>query len=235
MEDNKKTEELEAEVDTEETSPESQQTESEETEDTEQESEESEEEEQDIDFKKELEKVETTKPTRSEEEKAVYTLKRLAQRVKDEFGKDPATILNIKPKIEKKETEDVESVVQNSMQKSFNERDARQLAKNEDHFKLIMHYVENNKLSVPDAYVLSMKGALLRKETEIKRGLVTFASPNGGSRKVVVAEIPRHPAEDLLIRRGLTFNPKTKTYQGKFTEEYYDTNDKTWKSRKISK
>ena len=232
MEDEIKQEELETETDTGETSLESQEAELEESKETEEESEESENEAKDIDFKGELEKV-TGKESRSEAEKAIFTLKKVAERV-TELGQDPAEILKIKPK--KEVQADTKTVVQSEIQRTFIERDVMALAKNDDHFKLMMHYVDNNKLSAQDAYVLSMKGTLLRKESEVKRSLIQFASPKMGSKKAVLTPtIPEHPQSDLLVKRGYSFDPKTKSYKGKFYEEYYDSTDKTWKSRKLQK
>ena len=222
MEDEIKNEDLTEETDTEETSPESQ-----ETEETKEKSEETKE--KDIDFKKELEKVQPQ--TKSELEKAQKALHFNAQRLV-ELGGDPAEVLKLKRETKKDNADvDVKSVIQ----REFIERDVRAMSKNEDHFKLMMHYVDDKKLSAEDAYVLSMKGQILRSITEIKRAGVQYAKPDTGGRKVDTVEVPERSHEEVAIleRRGMRFNPKTKTYQGKFYEEYYDSTEKAWKSRKL--
>lgn len=186
-----------------------------------------------IDFQKELDKVQ--KPEKSELEKAQKALHFNALRLV-ELGGDPADVLKLK-KEDKKPADDVQSVVQETLQKEMAMRDARALAKNEDHLKLIMHYVENNKLSVQEAYLLSVKGTLMRSIVEAKRANVEYAKPDSGGRKVDTVEVPERSQEEtqLLERRGMRFNPKTKTYQGRFYEEYFDSNEKVWKSRKLVK
>lgn len=217
MEEIEKLEELETETETEETSPES------ESEETEEESEESEE--KDIDHKKELEKLETEKP-KSELEKAQKALHFNAERLK-ELGGDPAEVLKIK----KAETPDVTEVVQ----RQFAERDAKALSKTEDEYKLIMWYVDNRKLPVEDAYILANKGKLQRSILEAKRSQVDFGKPSLHGKKADTSTVPTRSIEEvaLLERRGMRLNPKTKTYQGKFYEEFW--NGTAWESRKLPK
>ncbi len=226
-------EDIEKQEDIDETDTESEDTSTEiadeETEETEEESEESS---QDIDYEKELAKVEgDKKPELSEADKAKRALFFNAQRAK-ELGVDVEEAIGIKKPKEASKEDDVDA----KLERKFAERDAQAVAGSEAEFKLIMWYVDNRGLSVDDAYVLANKGKLQRAISEGKRSNVTFAKA-GGERKVTKAVVPQRSPEEqqLLLNRGLKYNPKTQTYQGKFTEEYYDPTDKAWKSRNLKK
>ena len=212
------------EVVTEETTPET-------TEETTEESDEESEESTNIDYEAELEKAkekETSKEKPDEREKARKALFFNAERAK-ELGIDPAEVLGIKPKVEKKGEIDIDTVVD----KKFIERDVRSMCGSDAEYNLTMFYV-NKGLSPEDAHLLANKGKIKRAVDEAKRGNVTFGKADNGTR-IVTEIVPKKSPEEvnLLARRGLTFNPKTKTYQGKYTEEYYDRDSKSWKSRKL--
>lgn len=217
MEDENKVELEEAEA--EETTLETQ---TEETEDSEEETEET-----SIDYKAELERVSQTKEKPTELEKAKKALYFNAERLK-ELGGDPADVLKIKP-VKTEEPDDIDS----KLERKFIERDVQALVKNEDEYNLVMHYVDKG-LTVEDAHLLANKGRVLRSVEEAKRGNVRFGTL-ANEKKPIVQTVPdRSPEEKAVLqRRGLTFNPKTKTYQGKYTEEYYDQNTKSWMSRKL--
>ena len=188
---------------------------------------------QDIDFNKELSDLEAKQP-KSELEKAKKALFYNAQRLQ-ELGGDPAEVIGIKKEIvaDKPEaTNDVHSEVE----KEFIKRDARSLAKTDEEYKVIMWYVDNNKVSVEDAYLLAHKGRLMRTISEVQRAKGAIPSLGGGAgRKVGGDIIPTHPGEEVLQRRGYKLDPKSKTWKGKFYEEYYDQATKSWKSRKLQK
>jgi hypothetical protein len=182
-----------------------------------------------IDFKKELEKVQ--EQPKSELEKAQRALHFNAERLK-ELGGDPADVLKLK-KDENKDNVDVSSAIK----REFAERDARILAKSDDEYKLIMWYVDNKNVSIEEAHLLANKGRFVRSITEANRARVNYSKPDEGGRKITASEVPARSQEEinLLARRGMMFNSKTKTYQGKFYEEYYDSATKTWLSRKLQK
>ena len=223
MEDIEKKEDEETadtETEAEETSPETKETADESDE---------EESEKDIDYKGELEKLEKSpEKERSEAEKAARALHFNAQRAR-ELGIDVEEALGIKKK--KDEPDDVDS----KLERKFAERDAQALAKTDDELKLIMWYVDNRNLSVDDAYVLANKGKIQRAISEGKRAQVRFAGVTGTERKAEQVSAPERSPEEqaVLQRRGMNFNAKTKTWQGKFYEEYWDGTDKMWKSRKL--
>jgi hypothetical protein len=187
------------------------------------------EESQDIDYEKELEALE--RPTRTELEKAQRALHFNAERLK-ELGGDPADVLKIKPVAKKEDVPDIDA----KFERKFAERDAQALARNEAEFKLIMWYVDNKNLSIDEAHLLANKGRILRAADEAKRGNVQYGQPVN-SKKVVVDTTPdRSPEEKAVLqRRGLSFNPKTKTWQGKYSEEYYDKDQRRWVSRKLTR
>lgn len=184
----------------------------------------------DIDFEKELESLESgdKKPERNELEKAKRSLHFNAERVK-ELGGDPSEILG-KPKTDEKQG-DVDSIIDSK----FAERDARARAKSESEFKVIMWYVKNKGLSVDDAHMLANKGKILRSTSEFRRSQVDYSKDAGSGQKILRDEIPARSAQEvaLLNRRGMQYDPKTKTYRGKYTEEYFDQTQKKWLTRKI--
>lgn len=179
-------------------------------------------------YEKELAKKEGEKKPKDEAEKARRALFFNAKRA-EELGVDPAEVLGIKPKTE--EGSDVNLVVK----RHFDERDARSLSKSESEFKLIMWYVDNKGLSVEEAHLLANKGKIQRSAIEARRSVVEFGKPSFGGRKNDITDVPEHPGKDILERRGYKFNPKTKTYQATLYEEYFDQEEKVWKSRKISR
>ena len=183
--------------------------------------------EKDIDYAKKLADVQKTQP-RSELEKASYTLKKTAERL-TEIGGDPAEVLNIKPPTpEPQDTPDVQSVVK----REFAERDARAISRNDDEYALIMWYVDNKGLSVQEAHLLANKERFQRNVTEARRANPSVATPSAGT-KVATSAIPMPSQERIALAegRGLKFNPKTREFVGKHSREYWDPNEKTWKSQ----
>lgn len=184
-----------------------------------------------IDHKAKLDELERNEKPRSEKEKAERALHFNAERLK-ELGGDPAEVLKLKSESREKEG-DVDSVVD----RKFAERDARALARTEDEYKLIMWYVDNKKLSVAQAHLLANEGRVRRSAIEAQRAAVAFGKPPIQGKKITSPAVPNRSPEEVAVlkKRGLTFNPKTKTYQGKFTEEYFDATTKSWQSRKLPK
>lgn len=202
---------------------------------TEEKSEETESKETDIDYKKELDNLESGQKPRSEIEKAERALHFNAERLK-QLGGDPAKVLKFKVEdgSDGAETPDVSDTIQ----REFATRDVRALSRgNEDMFKLMMWYVDNRKCTPDEAYILANKGRLQRSIIEANRGKVEFGKPDGGGKKIVTEKVPTRSPEEvaLLERRGYKFNPKTNTYQANIYEEYFDATDNLWKSRKIAK
>jgi hypothetical protein len=181
----------------------------------------------DIDFKKQLETLELEKKP-DELEKAKRSLHFNAEKVK-ELGGDPLEV--IQPELRKDEGElsDVDTVID----RKFAERDARSLAKSDDELKVIMWYVRNKGLSVEESHLLANKGKIANQVSELRRANATPSREGGAGRKVEVTTVPDRTPEEkqILERRGMRFNPKTKTFQGKFYEEFWD-GDK-WASRKL--
>ena len=184
---------------------------------------ESEEESEDVDHKKTLEELEgKEKPNKLEKAKRAlfFTAKGV-----EELGGDPLEVLGLKEK--KGDGDDLDTKIE----KKFKEQEVKRLARTEDEFKVIMWYVTNQNLSVEDAHILANKGRLKSFASEVKRSDVI--PPKGGtsSRKARTEDVPKRADEEVevLRRRGLVFNTKTNTYQGKYTEEYWD--GEKWQSR----
>ncbi len=188
----------------------------------------------DIDYAAELARVKSTEQPkeRTELEKAQRALHFNAQRLK-ELGGDPAEILGVKPVV--KEAEPSAPVSRADLERTFIERDARNLTESDAEFELTMHYVDKG-LSLEDAHLLANKGKIKRSVQEARRGNVAYA-PATSTQKVTTERAPtRSPEEQAVLqRRGLSYNPKTGTWQGRFSEEYYDHEAKTWRSRKLSR
>lgn len=183
---------------------------------------------EDIDYTKELEALEETKkPQFSPQERATFNLQKAAEKAK-ELGIDPASTLGIEGSPE------AEYVTKKDLALRDAKVEARRLSRSDGEFNLIMWYVENRGFSVDEAHLLANKGKLKRSVEEIARA--NEARPNQGSgagERVPQKKETRQPAETeaRLAQRGLKWNPKTGTYQGQFTEEYFDGS--SWKSRKI--
>lgn len=191
---------------------------------------ETEEDSEDIDFSKELEALEA-KPKNNELEKAEKSLHFNAQRVK-ELGGDPSKIIKPEQKTEQVfDPSSVEALVDGK----FAEQQARTLAKTDAEFKVIMWYVRNKGLSISEAHLLANKSRIERFASEVKRSNVAISKGGVAGRRVEQTQVPARSQEEvnILSRRGLKFNPKTKTYQGKIYEEYYTGSG--WASRKIQK
>lgn len=212
--------ETEAETTTEETTPETVETTTEESDESE-----------NIDYKAELERLQEGKEKPSELEKARRALFHNAERLK-ELGGDPEEIIAPKKKPKADEEPDVHSVVQ----QEFRKERVRGMVESEDEYKLVMFYIETNGLSEEDAYLLANKGKIKRATDEAKRANVSFGRP-GNTQRVIQDIVPERSPEEqaVLTRRGLSFNPKTKTWQGKYSEEYYDKSVNKWVARKLKR
>ena len=185
-----------------------------------------------IDFKRQYDEL-LAQEKPSELEKAKKSLYYNAERLR-ELGGDPAEI--IAPDIRTERAAPAVTEVSQEIDKRFAERDARALAKSEDEFRVIMWYVNNRKLSVQDAHLLANKGRLTQFSSEQRRAANTqYARGSGAGRKVEEPDIPERSPEEVkvLTSRGMRWNGKTKTYQGKFYEEYWDGSK--WTSRKLRK
>jgi len=187
----------------------------------------------DIDFKQELDKLEKTN-TRTELDKAEFTAEKVLQRI-SELGGDPTKVatkfVKEKPKEEIKEFATLQD-----LDIKLAEQEVRKLAKSDDEFKVIMWWIKNKNLSVEDAHLIANKGKLKTSLDEVIRGkVIPRTISTGPGQRIAAEKVPERSVEEqkVLERRGLRFNPKTQTYQGRFTEEYYDTTDKKWKSRRL--
>ena len=103
-------------------------------------------------IKAELEKINKRKEGRTEEEKAEYTFKNIAKRLKD-LGKDPAELLGVKPKEEeeindedrpltKKDLESILSQVNKPKEKTATEL-AYERIQDENQRELALYYLDN--------------------------------------------------------------------------------------------
>mgnify|MGYP001562942704 CR=1 FL=1 len=181
---------------------------------------------QDIDFKKELEALEGEKPpTKNELDKAKRALHFNAERVR-ELGGDPTEI--IEPK---KPDEQKDYVTKLDLARL----EARQFARSEDELKLIMWWVENKGLSVEDAHLMANKNKIKSTFEELKRvEKPPIGSDGTAGRKMQTSTVPPMPRDqqEILRRRGFSFNPKTNTYDARFNRYRYDETSKQWVSEK---
>jgi hypothetical protein len=205
------------------------------TESTEEESattEETEEDSQDIDYSKELETLEEQhKPKRSEKEKAIFTAKNIAKRLK-ELDVDPSEIFETK-KPKKEEPQEDKEISADDIEARIEARlEAKRLARSEDEAKLIMWYVENKGLSVSDAHVLANKGRVKTFIEEQKRGNVrTEQGSNASGRKTAIKHELPEAEQRKLIEQGFKKNADG-SFEGKKMKISYDTASRAWKSVK---
>ena len=194
---------------------------------------ESEEEPTDIDHKKELEKLNEKEPqTKSELEKAERSLHFNAERLK-ELGGDPADVLKLKPEEPQEAQDDPRLIVKQELAKDR----LRSMCSSDDEYRHAEWYVDNKGLSVDEAYLLANRGKIERSVTEAKRANVAFSRGSSGGEKKPQTSVPEMPQDQqqILQRRGYSYNPKTKTWQAKYYEEYYDHTTKSWQSRKLQR
>lgn len=189
---------------------------------------------QDIDFKKEADRLEALKKTeedkkKSELEKAKYTLKSVAERVK-QLGGDPDEVFKPKADIER-----TDFVTKKDLELIEFRTQARQLSASDDEFKVIMWYVENKGLSVEDAHLVANKGKIKSAFDEITRaGNNKPRTGDGESSGQKPPAPPKRMSKDdeaKLARDGFKFNSKSGTYQAKFNEVWWDGSD--WQTRRI--
>jgi len=178
----------------------------------------------DIDFKAEAERLERESGSKgkTELEKAIYTRKQIDERIKELGGEPPASDIVAPP------TEGYVTKI------DLARLEAKQLARSEDELKVIMWWVENKGLSVEDAHFQANKGKLKQALEELTRR-ATPQTGSGGGQKQPHVEVPAHPAAHMLESRGYKFNAKTKTWQARFNEEYFNPQTSQWESRKIAR
>lgn len=189
-----------------------------------------EEKEEDIDFEEELERLQAIEdeedkpdeeeeqpPKRTELQKAQFTLKNVARRVK-ELGGNPEEEIG-EPK--KKSSESPVDTSQFITKRDVKLQEVKQLAKSEAEAKVIMHYVDKG-LSVKDAHFLANKNKISSMNKEIDRKNTTVPSNGyggGGQERKFEKPTTRlsESAEKRLQMSGMTFDPKTKAYVGQKT------------------
>lgn len=224
MNEDKNKEELEGQEDptpTPEEQPE-EQPEEEAPEETPEETEEEESEEQDIDFKKELEDLEGSQPPkRTQREKAIFTAKKIAEELEG-MGVDSSEIFG--KKTTKKEAPAEEEDVVGTRLNQFEARlEAKQLARSEDEVNVIMWYVVNKGLSVPDAHLLANKGRVQSFLGEQKRSNVRVAQGSNASGRKPAAKTPElSPAEQADLKRQGFVKQKDGSWEGKRMRVIFD-------------
>jgi len=191
---------------------------------------------EDIDFKKELENLEGTtppvKPKRTKLEEAAYNLKKNADRFK-EMGGDPSEVLGTEVKADDTNDEKEGEYVTKS---DLARIEAKKLAKSDDELKVIMWWVEKKGMSVEDAHWQANKGRIQKTLGEVQRKQSATPGIGGGPGERPADVIKKSPEDEAMLRRdGFNWNPKTKTYQAKFNEEFYNTATKQWETRRIQK
>ena len=227
------------------TSPEEQEEEEiieeEETEETDEETEEEPSEEstppEDIDYhKKELDRLQrTASPARSEREKAIFTAKKLSERLQ-EMDIDPTEIFGAPKKPAKQSWEEKpEEVDVQGMETRIEERlEAKRLARSEDELRLMAWYMENKGLSARDAHVLANKGRVQTFLDEQKRAQVRVEQgSNASGRKKKQVKIPQlsQDQQQELARQGFV-KQKDGSFEGKKVRMFYDPSSREWKTAK---
>jgi hypothetical protein len=150
----------------------------------------------DIDFEKELERIEV-KPQRTPEEIAAYNARKAIEKAKA-MGVDTSKLV---------EVEHSEEDVDKLLDKKLAEREVRGMVKTDAEYKVVMHYV-NKGLSVDDAYILAHKGRLKQLGEEIERSKVKISggSPSGQRQKQVRVPTMNEKSAAELTRQGFKKN-----------------------------
>lgn len=189
-------------------------------------SEETPEKEEDIDYDKELETLEETKkPHRTEKEKAIFTAKKIVERL-EELEVDPSEIFGKKKA--KKEEEEQPERTSNDIESRIEARlEAKRLARSDSEAKLILWYIENKGLSVEDAHILANKGRVKSFVEEQKRAKVVPEQGGGAGQKSDHAKKPELPQNEQteLLRQGFKKMPDG-SFEGKKIRVSYDPSKK---------
>lgn len=199
---------------------------------------ESQEEVKDIDFEKELENLAKEEQPRDELAKALHARQKTAKdlsfldkRIKDLGGTVEEPTIVEKPDTSRFVTVDDLKLLQA-------EGEVSKYAKSDAEKKVILWYVKNKGLSVEDAYLIANKGRILRSQSELKRaeGATPSSASFGGQKEKKPIAPDRSPEDQaVLTRRNLSFDPKTGTWKGKYSEEYYDQEAGRWLSRPLKR
>jgi len=160
------------------------------------------------------------KPQRTEKEKAEFTLKSVAERLKD-LGGDPTEIIGEKT-----------SESQYVTKKEFTEAEVRKLARSENEVKAIMAWIDKG-LSVEDAHLIANKGRVKATFSEMERANVRTKEATGAGQKKPAPKAPKPNDVQLMQWRkaNMVYDPAQGMAKGKFTEEYWD--GEKWSSRRI--
>lgn len=198
--------------------------------------EEKKEEPQNIDYKKKLEDEKgkegdtkpAPKPKKSELEKAIFTAKSTAKRIK-ELGGDPHEIFGDDdqedPDPTPTPTEDKDEDTY-ATKEDLARIEAEKLTDNPDEINLILHYVKKNGVSVRQAHLLANEGKLPVISKEINRIKTTPPANSGGQggQDTPNKKVTRLNEKDekRLEKLGMKFNPNTNAYEGTRTRTRFD-------------
>lgn len=196
--------------------------------------------EEDVDFESDLKALEEGKKPaeaeakKDERQKAEYTLKSVAKRLKT-LGGDPEALL--------KDEEPAPAPVDTSKFVTKAElalAEAQRLARSPAELKVIMWYIENNGLSVEEAHLLANKGKITKAAQEIARANSAVASPGGGGAGQKTPETAEPTAlSPVEIERmkagGMVWVAEKKAWVGKHVQLRFDVPSKKWVSEKVTK
>lgn len=194
---------------------------------------------QDIDFKKEAERLATItppKPKRTPQEEAAFNLKKNAERAK-ELGVDPNEVLGIESKDEGAQGEFV-------TKDDFAENFARTLVSSEDELRVVMWQYRNGirrsgniHEDIENAHLLANKGRLKNTFAEMKRKVMPPSGAGESSGQIPKETTAPELSRDqhaILLRRGYKL-VKPGLYQARFNQRRYDPDTRTWVDERISK
>lgn len=205
-----------------------------------------------IDFEKELENLESggapttppgVTPRKSKDEElkqAEYTLKSTAKRIKD-LGGDPTKVITTESPVTPPTPETPALDTSNFVTKDdLAVQKARELAKSEGEFRVMMWYVRNKAMSVEDAHFLANKNKFKKVAAEINRANGVTPSKGGGGpgqdRPIdTKSKAPELPTIDKqrLAASGMVWNEQAQAYIGKAVQ--YRWADNQWVTERISK
>lgn len=191
---------------------------------------------QDIDFEKELKAIEHNKPSKyTEEEKAIYSLKKNAERVR-ELGQDPAEILGLKE--EEFIPQDEDSIVSKTTRRVMRQQAENQIrssAKTEAEVRVFLHYYDVLG-NYDDAYWQTYKHRTKNALEEMKRNPSIPGNTQGAGQRGQDNQIPVLPPDQAKnLRRAGMKEVKPGVWEGKFMTYYFDSVSKTWISERKKK
>jgi hypothetical protein len=202
----------------------------------------SEEESGDVNYKAELDALlEHTQKTETQLKQAEHTIEKIKRQPRD-LAKTSPDVQKLVSEAVQKEMQGVQKVAL----KSSAEQMATGMSSNTDEVRLALHHYENTinpsgnlREDMENAFALANRKKVANQLSEMQRTMNAPKKDRGGSsgQRLQRGEAPTLSARDASFVKsaGMTWNPKTSRYEGKFVALQYNHETNAWTSERLSK